>query len=48
MFAVVLNSHPKQNHPTQVIGAFGLLFSVVFFIYLTIKRISGRLGDQSK
>jgi len=39
VFAAIFNSHLKTYHPTQTVGAIGLLISVALFISLTAARI---------
>jgi hypothetical protein len=38
VFAAVFNSHPKIDHPSQTIGALGLLFSIALFVGATAAR----------
>lgn len=40
VFATVFNSHPKQQHVTQIIGAVGVLSSLVTFVLLTLVRVT--------
>jgi FtsH-binding integral membrane protein len=46
VFAAVFNSHLKVDHPSQTVGAIGLLFTFALFIGFTLARI--RLASTSR
>jgi uncharacterized membrane protein len=54
IFAAILNSHPKHDHTSQIIGAIGLVLSLVGFVSLTVFRIylaakqRSRLGSDRR